>query len=362
MTATTICESKPTAVNIFLIYSPLHYLAAEKVATHFERDARNCLFYLKPQFKELVDHSKWDFVDFLPWPRFYPEKGAFGRLRRTRNNLDAVSEVCKCASEIRLHTPTIDTEAINYFINHLINSFPGSRFCVRIIPDGLLNTRRHPLGRLKEILQYAKKARRVVCPSLDYYTFRGDRIGSDTAIVDRIYLLPGFPHEYDQKITVTMPSLCGSYEERDINLVEPRALVIGQPLVVDRQMSFDDMHRVTEGIHSFLKSKNISKIFYKSHPRDPNHEYAIDSYEDLNISKPLELHLTEEYYTVVIGVCSTALLIARMACHESTQVVAYGMDRMIFKNLKDRMTIHNAFKTLNVEIIDHENACNPNLR
>ena len=37
-------KSKPTIVNLFLIYSPLHYLPAELVAGRFENGARNYLF------------------------------------------------------------------------------------------------------------------------------------------------------------------------------------------------------------------------------------------------------------------------------------------------------------------------------
>ena len=45
------CNSESTVANIFLIYSPLHYLAAESIAAHFGQNARNYLFFLKQEFR-----------------------------------------------------------------------------------------------------------------------------------------------------------------------------------------------------------------------------------------------------------------------------------------------------------------------
>ena len=341
-----------TVANIFLIYSPLHYLAAESVAVHFEPGARNYLFYLKHEFKDLAHPSKWDGVNFLPWPRFYPKKGFFGGMRRAGDNLRLVGALCAGATTIRLHTPVIDTEAVNYLINFLRGAFPGAAFSVRIIPDGLLNIRRHPLGRLKRMLQYLKKLKRVFCPELDYYTFSGDRIGSDDAIVDRIYLLPRFPHQYDPGKVAELPALvppaAGGHEGARV----PRALVVGQPLVDFKRMTTADVELVTQGMRRFIGDCGISEIDYKAHPKDSRRELDSSGYRDLKITCPLEIHLSRHSYDLVIGVYSTALLTAKMVLPESSRVVAYGMNRMQFRGDSERGDLELSFDKFRVEIVD----------
>lgn len=339
-------------VNIFLIYPPLHYLAAESIVSQFERGSRNYLFYLKSKFGQLVDPSAWDGVEFLPWPRYYPERGMFGRMRRTIRNLTLVDGVCAGATELRLHAPVIDTEAINYLIRFLQSSHPGASFSVRLIPDGLLNVQRHPLGYFKETLQYVKKARRLTCPSLNYYTFRGDRTGSDDAIVDRIYVLEGFPHQYDRAKSVELPLLRDC--PRAVQTASTkRALVIGQPLVVYRRFSQEDMRAVSEGIRAFIGDSGIEHIVYKSHPRDSQREFSHPDYQELTIQQPLETYLASTPHDLVIGVCSTALLTARMILPPSCRVVAYGMDMMKYRGDQDRESIELPFRSLKVEMVSH---------
>lgn len=346
-----------SVTNIFLIYSPLHYLAAENIATHFERNSRNHLFYLKAEYSDLVETSNWESVDFLPWPRFYPEKGLFGRLKRTRKNLDIVAGACRGATEIRLHTPVIDTEAANYLINFLQSLYPDARFCVRIIPDGLLNVQRYPLSRLKEVLQYCKKARRLIDPALDYYTFRGDRVGSDAEIVDRIYVLPGLPHEYNRAKTVEI-SLIKKNQVHVTDLAtektKRRALVIGQPLVAFNRFNRNDMQAVSLGIREFIAACGIDYIDYKSHPRDKEKEFGHPDYTELVIEKPLETHLASNHYDLVIGVDSTSLLTARMILPASCRVVSYGMDMIIYRGTEDKTKIGSPFVSLGVEMVNYQ--------
>lgn len=347
---------EPSAVNIFLIYSPLHYLAAESVAEHFGQNARNYLFFLKAEFKEMVDVSRWDSTEFLPWPRFYPDKGIFGRLRRTRKNLDIVATVCQGAREIRLHTPVIDTEAVNYLINHLRKMNPDALVCVRLIPDGLLNVQRHPLGRFKEALQYVKKLRRLVYPSLNYYTFRGDRTGSDAEIVDRIYVLPGLPHEYDSSRTMEISLFKGDTCQNlktNSSVEGKRALVIGQPLRAYKRFSDRDVRAVTSGIRTFIGACGIKTIYFKSHPRDPDNDLASQDYKELTIGVPLELYLSSASFDLVIGVYSTALVTARIILPQSCRVIAYATNSMKYRSAKEKTNILSTFKSLGIELVMH---------
>ena len=343
-------------VNIFMVYSPLHCLCADQVVRQFCQGERNLLFYLKQGYADFVDHSLWEAVQYLPWPRFNPSPGFMGRHRRTLSNLHHVADLCRGAQTIRLHATVIDTEAVNYHINFLRRRFPEAQFSVRLFPDGVLNLRRHPLGRFKEYLQHLRLGRMLLSPALRYHCLKGDRTGSDDPLVDRIYLLPGLPHGYDPAKVVVLPP----FQMADRLQTEPgserTALVVGQPLVVYRRMTAEDMRAVSVGIQRYLVSQGITRIIYKPHPRDRQHEYGLAEYELLQVDKPLEQHFAETPYSVVIGVCSTALLTARMIMPPECRIVAYGLDRFIFRGEKDRSSLLGAFEALGIEMVAH-NCC-----
>ena len=341
-------------VNLFMVYSPLHCLCAEQIVEHFEPGATNIVFYLKREFGPLLRESLWDATQYLPWPRFEPVPGMFGRLRRTRSNLDVVAGFCKGAKRIVLHTTVIDTEAINYNINYLRKIFPGAEFSVRLFPDGWMNIRRHPLGPVKELLQYSRLIRRIACMDLHFYRFRGCRTGADDKLVDRIYVLPRFPHQYDPAKVVTLPLFARNDTGAERSNVLKRALVLGQPLIAYKRMTRESVAAVTQGISDYLLANGIEEIHYKSHPRDKTREYALDGYRELVINKPLEHHLAEHPYGIVIGVCSTGLLTGRMVLPEWCKVISYGINLMKFDNGKEQDNFIDIFGRLGVEIINAE--------
>jgi len=338
-------------VNLYMVYSPLHCLTAESVAEHFEKGARNCIFYLKPGYDELIDPAQWGAIAFLPWPRFYPMRGFLGRTRRLMANLQMLADACDGYSTIRIHSPVIDTEAVNYSINFLRKKFPSARLSVRLLPDGLLNIQRNPLGRSKEIFQYTKKMRRLIAPALDYYTFRGDRTGADSSIVDRIYILPRFPHEYQAEKVVELPPFARYDCAADLAGGEPRALVLGQPLVGFGLMTQAAMERVSTGIRGFIERSGLYRVDYKAHPRDKKLEFFQSSYRKIDVSMPFEAFLVKNPYDLVVGISSTALVTARYILPEGCRVVAYGLEEVCFKDKKVRQGIESLFRQLGIELV-----------
>lgn len=338
--------------NLFMVYSPLHCLCAELIATHFEAGARNIAFHLRPEFRDCLNKELWHDIEYHPWPRFFPESGPFGRTRRTLKNLELAGRHCAGADHIRLHTPVIDTEAINYHINFLRKRFPHARFSVRILPDGALNLKRHPQGYVRELLQWFRLLRTLTAPSLKFYRFKGDRTGSDDPIVDRIYTLPSFPHEYERAKTVELPPLIQNETVNGKQNIMRRALVIGQPLIAYKFMTRESVDSVTRTIYEYLMANGIQEIHYKSHPRDKTREYALDEYQELKIQEPLEQHMSHFPYGIVIGVCSTALLTGRMILPDWCKVVACGMNVLRFKDHEEREYYTQTFQQLGVEIIE----------
>lgn len=338
--------------NLFIAASPLHYLCARRIADLFCRGESNHLFYNREFLKSVVSPEGWDSVSYLPWPRHYPERGPFGRIRRTRKNLDMVIQRCSGAERILLHAPVIDTEATNYLINALRKEVPAGDFFVRLIPDGTLNIQRHPLGSVKELGQYVKKARRLIYPSLDYYAFRGCRTGADAQIVDRIYTLPGFSVEYDPAKVVELPSLVPAEVSGSAILESGTALVIGQPLTGHGHLVMEDMQVITQEIAGFLKAQGIEKIYYKKHPRDPIRELYHDSYQVLETEEPLETHLARHPYEVLISVRSTALVTGKLLIGDQCRVISFGLNRFRWASGKERVKLLGLYGALGIEMVE----------
>lgn len=347
----TVPAPERRIVNLFMVYSPLHCLCADHIVRHFENGARNVLFYLKAGYASYVDSSLWDGIHYLPWPRFNPLPGPFGRLRRTLSNLDFVASQCQGAEEIRLHTTVIDTEAVNYNINYLKRQFPNVEFSVRLFPDGVLNLRKHPLGPVQELLQYMRAARMLVAPSLRYYRFRGDRTGSDDAIVDRIYVLPRFPHKYEPSKTVVLPEFDMASPESRGEPADKKALVVGQYLVGVDLLTRGQIKRIGVAISGIIADAGITNIDYKAHPRDRNFELFEEGYRHLSIDIPLESYLVNNPYDLVVGIFSTALITARYILPADCRVVACGIEEVSFKENSTRDGIVSLFNLLGIEII-----------
>ena len=181
---------------VYFVASPLQYLAARQIALHHEQGARQVLIWYKPGVQPCVQRADWDVASYMPWPRWEPEPGLFGRHRRLVRNIDLLAALIGPCEELHLHSAVFDTEAINYFLHALPARCGAARMRARILPDGIISTRRYPLRPIQRAAQRLRLLRRVVTPDLNYWCFGGDRIGSDAPFCDRIYVLPGLPHQY----------------------------------------------------------------------------------------------------------------------------------------------------------------------
>lgn len=340
----------PGTTAVYFVASPLQYLAARRIAQNFERGSRQVLLWYKAAVGPIVRKEDWDAAEYLPWPRFHPLPGPFGRHRRLRANLRRVAQLAGESSILHLHSAVFDTEAINYFLRGLPPLCGAHAAHARILPDGLISIRRYPLTALKRALQYSRKARRLFAPELDYWCFGGDRIGSDAPFCDRIYVLPGLPHEYPDAKVVVLPPLVEP-APRDVQQGGAgRALVIGQPLVGFDLMREADMQTVGLEIRQWLAQQGIARIDYKGHPKDVRHELSQPGYHALELDEALETYMSHTPYDAVVGVRSSALLFARQVYGSGTRVVAFGWDRVKFKSDAERADMRKAFSDCGVEL------------
>lgn len=343
--------SDPVTVAVYFVASPLQYLAAKRIAERFEPGARQVLVWYKPGLKQVVDPDEWDACTYMSWPRWEPLPGAFGRHRRLRANIAMIAGLVGKCERLVIHSAVFDTEAINYFLHALPQSSGARDVHARILPDGLISIRRYPLNLHKRIAQRVRRLRRFIAPELVYQTFSGDRIGSDAPFVDRIYVLPGLPHEYPIDKVVELPPLVDvdASAQGIAHDGRKRALVIGQPLVGAGLLAPRDLAPLTIEIHDWLLSQGITDVDYKGHPKDPQQELRHSDYRLIEPKGALESYLASTRYEVVVGVRSSALMFARQIYPESVQVRAFGWDRVIFKSKEERDDMKKAFAACGVE-------------
>jgi hypothetical protein len=340
----------PGTVAVYFVASPLQYLAARRIAQRFERGSRQVLVWYKPAVAAVVRKEEWDAAEYMPWPRFEPLPGRFGRHRRLRANLRQVAQLAGACDVLHLHSAVFDTEAINYFLRGLPPLCGAKTMHARILPDGLISIRRYPLGIGKRLLQYPRKLRRLFAPELDYWCFSGDRIGSDAPFCDRIYVLPGLPHEYPRAKTAELPPLVERSAEAGPAAGSRRALVVGQPLVGFGLMRESDMQAVTAEIGQWLAQQGIVQVDYKGHPKDRRGELSQPEYRVIELDEPLETYLARTAYDAVVGVRSSALLFARQVYGPDTRVIGFGWDRVQFKSDAERADMQRAFSACGVEL------------
>lgn len=336
-------------VAVYFVASPLQYLAARRIAENFEAGARQVLVWYKPGVTPIVREADWDAASYMPWPRWEPLPGPFGRHRRLRDNIRRVAALVGPCDSLHIHSAVFDTEAINYFLRALPKACGAREMRARILPDGIISIRRYPLAPAKRLAQYARKLRRLVAPELDYWCFGGDRIGSDAPFCDRIYVIAGLPHEYPADKVVVLPPLVTPRAGAAAGAASERtALVIGQPLVGAGLMKPADRDAVSDEIRAWLAALGIRRIIYKGHPKDPDQELKQPDYETLSLDEPLEVHLANTPYDAVVGVRSSALLFARQTSPASTRVVAFGWGRVRFKSDDERRQMGEAFRSTGV--------------
>jgi hypothetical protein len=320
---------------VYFVASPLHLLAARRVALDHEAGARQVLVCYRPSLAPLLRHDEWDAVVTMPWPRFDPLPGLLGRQRRMLDNLERVAAATGRCDALRLHSPVFDTEAINYFVRALPRMTGAAEMRARILPDGLLNVQRYPLSAAKRAAQWLRKARRLLDRRLDYARFAGDRIGSDAPFVDRIYVLHGFPHAYDPAKVVTLRPLVDAVAA---DVAAPRrALVLGQPLSGIGAMSDADIAATRDTIAAWIAAQGIDEVDYQPHPREGGTgDLRAPHYRALALDRPVELHMAAHPYAALAGCCSTALFLARQIYGERVRIAGAGVECFRFESDEKR--------------------------
>lgn len=336
-------------INLYFVASPLQYLAARVIAEQIESGNKQILIWYKPGVQSIVVKEDWDAVAYMPWPRWEPLPGMFGRHRRLVQNIENISNLVGKCETVQIHSAVFDTEAVNYFLKALKSRNNAKKVLGRILPDGLISIRRYPLTPFKCSLQWIRKVRTLANPRLNYCCFSGDRIGSDASFCDRIYVVSGLPHEYPAEKIVTLPPLVKKAVTGQRPL-QKKALVVGQPLAGAGLISKSSLDDITRQIYEWLQTEKFDAVDYKAHPKDPNLELCCNEYEVLNLEEPLEVWMSKTHYDAVVGVRSSALLFARQIYSSDTPVVSFGWEKIQFKSKVEASDMRMAFVKSNIRI------------
>jgi Alpha-2,8-polysialyltransferase (POLYST) len=338
-------------VALYFVATPFHYLCALAVARHFDVQARRVLLWYRPNVEAVVRQSDWDAAAYVPWPRFDPLPGPFGRHRRLLANVRDVGALAGRCSRLLIHSPVFDTEAINYFLRGLPPICGAREVHGRILPDGLGSLVRQPLSPARRAAQALRGLRRWVAPQLHYWRYDGDRTGADAPFCDRVYVLPGFDHPYPRDKAMVLPALAQASGSNDASLSPARVLIVGQPLQGVGLLDAEAAAAVDRALRDWIAAQGFAQVLYKAHPRDPRHELRHAEDELLALDEPLESWMAREPCAAVVGVNSTALLMARQLYGPATQVMGFGWDRVRWRSDAARSDAASAFAAAGVTLV-----------
>ncbi len=343
-------------VSIYCVASPLHYLCASQIREHHDTCERQIILYYRSGLTSLIDIKIWKEIIYAPWPRFEPLPGLFGKQRRLISNIKNLAALVGQVDEVHFHSPVFDTEAINYYLHGLRVLCGNPDIKARILPDGVMNLSSRPMPLSKRLGQYLRKLRRLTSPLLNYWCFSGDRIGSDASFVDRIYTLPDLPSPY-AKHKVHPIRLWDNPSGLQQKGRASKVLIVGQPLCGIGLLDARQVRQISMMIADWLKAQGVQEVYYKPHPRDPEHEFQVAGSQVLEITVPLEQHLLQAPYSAIVGVDSTTLLLAKQMFGARIPVHSFGMN--LLKNATSESLVQLRQIMKNTGIVMHDAPSSP---
>lgn len=339
---------------LFFADGELRVFISELVAKQYCQDGEHHFYTFHPAIQETWDLFPWHSKTLLPWIH---KEGAsafekyVGLRKRIHHILQTVADQCVGADEIYIHTFQIYSERINYLFKYLQARYPQAKIRARLIPDGSLNLTRRPMSGVRSLPALINTVRWAFDPDINYYIYRGDRLGADADITDRIYLPRGFPHEYDPQRVYWLDMPNSDPAKRD---TEETALVVGTALTQTGVCSVKDMQLAAAGIQRFLRQQGIQNIWYKPHHKErlDQLELSSEGYQLMTTKKGIERLILEQHYDHLIGMCSSALLNAKLM-YPNLKVTSCGLD-LLEKRLRkgaSAQKYRQACQNLNIELL-----------
>ena len=337
-------------ISIFFVASPLQILASRAIAQNFDKNRDHIIVYYKKNLKKIIETAYWYKNIYMPWPRYDPLPGFFGVFKRLGRNLELIDGIIDDCESLFFYSAVYDTEAINYFVSYIKKKFNEREHSFRIIPDGLISMQKNPLKPISKILKKSRNLRRLFNKNLVYTHFDGDRIGADADFIDLIYVLKGLPHQYDENKVKILPELVKNPKFIKKENTRKKVLIVGQPLKGFRLMKSVDIDLTKRVILRWISENEISDTYYKKHPKDSENTLNDKSFIQLEDDISIELHLAKNNYDCIIGVNSTALLLATQICPSGTTIISFGLEKVKYKSIYSKNLLKDTFENFGIMI------------
>lgn len=343
-------------LNVFIVETRFQALVALLIARS-QPDTDNLICHYRAEIGSFL--SRFPFVRACAIDTA-PPKGPFRSQRKIRSVLQQVSNALKHyphAQHIYFHSTKLQGPLFNYFVNHLRQfiqqrqqQFPTASLHFNIITDGAFNFRRGDFS-TSDVRNMKSKGNSLLHRvfGLQFYPYTGERFGIEADIIEKIYLLPKAPHEYDATRVCDIPIV-------DLGLAsavtsnEKRGLVIGEKLLDKNYLSIEEEEQVARKIGNIMQSHGITQIDYVKHPLADHPSLRLPHYHDLVIDGPVEVAIMENHYSVIAGVRSTGLFTAKLLTGSECEVVSVGID--LCRNRRElAMKIKQAFIGMGITVL-----------
>lgn len=335
------------------------------VETRFQALVAVMIARSQPSTDNLICHYRAEIGQFLARFPFVTAHAidttpCTGLFRRQRTVLRVMQHVLHTiqrypsARDIHLHTTKLQGPLFNYYVHYLRRQLPQAALHFNIITDGAFNFHRGNMTD-SDLRQMARKDGNLAYRlfGLQYYPYSGDRFGIEADVIEKVYLLPKSPHEYEPTRVVDIPIVDLGLRKPTANNAngqpEKRGLVIGEKLLDKGYLSEDEEQRVSHSIGEIMQQHGITHVDYVKHPLSDHPSLRLPWYHDLITDAPVEVCIMENDYRVIAGVRSTGLFTAKLLAGAECSVVSVGID--LCRNRRElAMKIKEAFLGMDIQV------------
>lgn len=350
MTDTASPRGHCSRLNVFIVETRFQALVSLLIAKS-QPDSDNLICHYREEIGSFL--GRFDFVRAKTVDTRL-KKGLWRRQRRIRNVLNTVlAEIRQYpdARDVHFHTTKLQGPLFNYYVNFLRKRVTWATMHFNIITDGTFNFHRGDMTDSDRRVHDEKPGNLLYrLFGLDFYPYDGDRFGIEAAVIERIYLLPNAPHEYDASRVFPVPIVDLGICQQE-NGGEPRALVIGEKLRDKDYFTAEDEVQVSAQIAELLQARGITRVDYVKHPLAIYPDLQQPEYRELKTDFPVEVCIMENRYRVIVGVISTALFTARLLSDSECEVLSVGLERCTGRNDLAHK-IKKAYQGMGVTIIE----------
>ena len=337
-------------LNIFVIETELQYLAYTAIRKTQTSDNLSIAFTTSDRVynKLCLDGLSCDLVS-------RKSSGWVGRLIRLRKNLNFYKKRIMAQgsnfSEINVHVPRIDNIHNNILINFICYHFNHAKVNVRLIPDGAINIFSCKLSsvKLRKQKKWLGNVGFKLFPDMNYHAYKGDELGADSEIVDKIYCFKGIETSYPRNkiIQIDFPI---SVSSRDSN--ESSVLVIGQNFLQLATASESYIDKVSSEIYRLVSSFSSDRVDYAPHPRSTYNEFGRDEYRIIvDDYLCIEEKIAKGGYEHIVSCYSSALINSKIMFGDDINTYSVGLDYFPFPDNTQRDKLIIAYQNLGIKVL-----------